>query len=87
MYLSEASGGFTAANPPGASAGNYLWSIANGSKPMKVFYSSDGSATWTELSSANTASNIKSNNATYFGEHTFNTNQALTTSAVVHIGA
>jgi hypothetical protein len=87
LYYSEESGGFSDGNPPIVSAGNYAWSVVSWSKPMKIFYSSDGSANWTELYSGNSIRTIKSNNDTYFGAYTFNASQTLTTSDVVHIGA
>ncbi len=87
IYLSEANDGFTNANPPSISAGNYAWSVVTKSKPMKIFYSSDGSSNWTEIFSGSSPATLKSNADTYFSTYTFNSAQALTTSAVVHIGA
>lgn len=83
IYLNEASAGFDG----GAYTygGAWIWRPKTRPSSLRVFYSADGSATWTQLCDASAPQSIKSNTATYFGEHTFGASQNLNLSNVVHI--
>lgn len=83
IYLTEASTGFN--GDPYTYGGAWIWRPAVSGKNMRIFYSADGSATWTELCNKNSPASLKSNVDTYFGERTFTASQELTLSNVVHI--
>jgi len=83
IYLAEASGGFNG----GAYTygGAWIWRPNTSQKNMRIFYSADGSTTWTQLCNTNAPASLKSNVSTYFGEYTFGASVALTLNTVVHI--
>lgn len=83
IYLDEYSTGFNGA--PYTYGGAWIWSPKVRNNAMRIFYSDDGSATWTQLCNANSPASLKSNVSTYFGEHTFGASQSLTLGEQVHI--
>ena len=83
IYLDEYSTGFDG----GAYVygGAWIWKPKVRNNAMRIFYSADGSSTWTQLCNTNSPASLKSNVDTYFGEHTFSGSVALTLNSVVHI--
>lgn len=88
IYLGESNNGFSSGSPFVSGGSVWCWNPASRGNTVRVFYSSDGTATWTETGNVwSTPATIKSDNTTYFGNYTFDANTALTVVETVHIGA
>ena len=83
IYLAEASNGFV--GNPFVSAGAWVWQPKVKNFNMRIYYSGDGSATWTQLCNRNSPQSIKSNMSDYFGSYIFYSDKVLSLDNIVHI--
>lgn len=84
IYLSAENQGFGDSSPY-TYGGAWIWGPITRNHSMKIFVSTNGGTTWTEIFSGNSPASLKSNTATWFGEYTFNASQQLTLGDKVHI--